>query len=45
VTWTEITPRKGAVFATQIDLIPSHLGIEAGIGAIVEQDVYAIPES
>jgi hypothetical protein len=41
VTFTEITPRKGAALAAQIDLIPSHLGIDAGIGAIVEHDVYA----
>jgi hypothetical protein len=41
VTFTEITPRKGAAFTAQIDLAPSRLGIDAGIGAIVEHDVYA----
>lgn len=41
VTFTEITPRKGVALATQFDLLPGHLGLDVGIGAIVEHDVYA----
>jgi heme-degrading monooxygenase HmoA len=41
VTFTEITPGKGAAFAAQIDLLPSHLGLDVDGNAIVEHDVYA----
>lgn len=41
VTFTEITPSEGAAFAAQIDLLPSHLGLDVGADAIVEHDVYA----
>jgi heme-degrading monooxygenase HmoA len=41
VTFTEITPRKGAAFANQADLLPAHLGLEANSGAVVEHDVWA----
>jgi heme-degrading monooxygenase HmoA len=41
VTFTEITPSEGAAFAAQIDLLPSHLGLDTGVDAVVEHDVYA----
>jgi heme-degrading monooxygenase HmoA len=41
VTFTEITPREGAAFAAQVDLLPSHLGLDVNSGAIVGHDVYA----
>jgi heme-degrading monooxygenase HmoA len=41
VTFTEITPKKGAAFAAQVDLLPSHLGLDVNSGAINEHDVYA----
>jgi heme-degrading monooxygenase HmoA len=41
VTFTEITPRKGAAFANQADLLPAHLGLDANSGAVVEHDVWA----
>jgi heme-degrading monooxygenase HmoA len=40
VSFTEITPRKGAAFAAQIDLLPSHLGLDVNSGAVVDHDVY-----
>jgi heme-degrading monooxygenase HmoA len=41
VTFTEITPRKGAAFASQVDLLPSHLGLDVNSSAVVEHEVYA----
>jgi heme-degrading monooxygenase HmoA len=41
VTFTEITPSKGPAFPVQADLLPSHLGIDAGVAAIARHDVYA----
>ena len=41
VTFTEITPERGTIFATQGDLLPSHLGLDRHSGAIVERDVFA----
>jgi heme-degrading monooxygenase HmoA len=41
VTFTEITPDKGAAFAAQVDLLPSHLGLDLGAAAVAEYDVYA----
>lgn len=41
VTFTEITPRKGAAFAAQVDLLPAHLGLDLRSGAVAEHDVYA----
>jgi heme-degrading monooxygenase HmoA len=41
VTFTEITPAKGAAFAQQIDLLPAHLGLDLQNGAVVEHDVFA----
>jgi heme-degrading monooxygenase HmoA len=41
VTFTEITPEKGAIFATQADLLPSHLGLDGHNGAVVEHDRFA----
>jgi heme-degrading monooxygenase HmoA len=41
VTFTEITPAKGAAFANQADLLPAHLGLELKNNAIAEHDVWA----
>jgi heme-degrading monooxygenase HmoA len=41
VTFTEITPEKGAAFAAQPDLLPAHLGVDLTGGAPVEHDVFA----
>ena len=41
VTLTEITPRKGAAFASQADLLPAHLGLDVTGGAIAGHDVWA----
>jgi heme-degrading monooxygenase HmoA len=40
-TFTEITPRKGATFATQADLLPAHLGLDLNAGGVVDHDVWA----
>src|ERR1700742_4016891 len=41
VSFTEITPRKGAAFANQADLLPAHLGLDLKAGGVVEHDVWA----
>ena len=41
VTFTEITPERNTISATQADLLPSHLGLDRHSGAIVEHDVFA----
>lgn len=41
VTFTEITPTKGAPFAAQFDLLPAHFGLDVGNGAVAEHEVYA----
>jgi heme-degrading monooxygenase HmoA len=41
VTFTEITPERSTIFATKVDLLPSHLGLDHHSGAVVEQDVFA----
>ncbi|THD53276.1 MAG: antibiotic biosynthesis monooxygenase [Bradyrhizobium sp.] len=41
VTFTEITPDKGAGFAAQIDLLPAHLGLDLKNGAVIDHDVFA----
>jgi len=41
VTFTEITPVKGAAFASQADLLPAHLGLDLNGGAVTEHDVWA----
>ena len=41
VTFTEITPVKGAAFANQADLLPAHLGLDLNNGAVTEHDVWA----
>lgn len=41
VTFTETTPTKGAAFAAQRDLLPSHLGLDVNSGAVGEYEVYA----
>jgi heme-degrading monooxygenase HmoA len=41
VTFTEITPEQGAAFAAQPELLPVHLGLDPGGGAIVEHDLFA----
>jgi heme-degrading monooxygenase HmoA len=41
VTFTEITPVKGAAFASQADLLPGHLGLDVNSDAIADYDVWA----
>jgi heme-degrading monooxygenase HmoA len=41
VTFTEITPHKGAAFANQAGLVPAHLGLDVNGGAVVDHDVWA----
>jgi heme-degrading monooxygenase HmoA len=41
VTFTEMTPKKGAAFAAQPDLLPAHLGLDLTDGAVAEHDVFA----
>src|SRR5260370_3519004 len=41
VTFTEITPAKGAAFANQADLLPAHLGLDLKNNAVAEHDVWA----
>jgi heme-degrading monooxygenase HmoA len=41
VTFTEITPAKGAALANQADLLPAHLGLDVNGGAVVDHDVWA----
>jgi heme-degrading monooxygenase HmoA len=41
VTFTEITPRKGAAFVHQVDLLPAHLGLDLNGGAVIDHDVWA----
>jgi heme-degrading monooxygenase HmoA len=41
VTLTEITPRKGAAFASQADLLPAHLGLDVAGGAVAGHEVWA----
>jgi heme-degrading monooxygenase HmoA len=40
-TFTEITPVKGAAFANQADLLPSHLGLDVKGGTVADFDVWA----
>lgn len=41
VTFSEITPKKGAAFAAEPDLLPAHLGLDLKSGAVAEHDVLA----
>ena len=41
VTLSEITPRRGAAFASQADLLPAHLGLDVTGGAIAGHDAWA----
>jgi heme-degrading monooxygenase HmoA len=41
LTFTEITPRKGATFASQAELLPAHLGLDVTNGALAGHDVWA----
>jgi heme-degrading monooxygenase HmoA len=41
VTFTEITPIKGAAFANQADLVPAHLGLDLNDGALAGHDIWA----
>jgi heme-degrading monooxygenase HmoA len=41
VTFTEITPVKGAAFAAQADLLPAHLGLDVRGGPVADFDVWA----
>ncbi len=40
VTFTEITPAKGAAFTAQTDLLPAHFGLDLKDGVIVDHDIY-----
>jgi heme-degrading monooxygenase HmoA len=40
-TFTELTPSKDAAFAAQVNLLPSHLGLDVNAAAVVGYDVYA----
>ena len=41
VTFTEITPIEAAVFASQTDMLPAHLGLDANDEAVADYDVFA----
>jgi heme-degrading monooxygenase HmoA len=41
VTFTEITPRKGAGFSKQADPLPADLGLDLTKGTVVQHDVWA----
>jgi heme-degrading monooxygenase HmoA len=41
VTFTEITPEKGAALVAHPDLLPAHLGLDLTNGTVAEHDVYA----
>lgn len=41
VTFTEMTPAKGASFAGQIDRLPAHLGLDLENHAVIGHDVFA----
>jgi heme-degrading monooxygenase HmoA len=41
VTFTEITPKKDAAFATQYDMLAIHLGLDVSGGSVLEHNVYA----
>ncbi len=41
VTFTEMTPDKGASFAAQIDLLPDRLGLDLRDRAVIDHDVFA----
>jgi heme-degrading monooxygenase HmoA len=40
VTFTEITPAKGAAFAAQTDLLPAHFGLDLKEGDLVDHDIF-----
>lgn len=40
VTFTEITPSKGAAFAGQTDLLPAHFGLDLKDGGIVDHNIF-----
>jgi heme-degrading monooxygenase HmoA len=41
MTFTELTPRKGAAFASQAELLPAQLGLDLKNDAIAEHDIWA----
>jgi heme-degrading monooxygenase HmoA len=41
MTFTEIVPVKEGAFASQIDLLPAHLGLDLKAGGVVEHDIWA----
>ena len=41
VTFTEVTPAKGAALANQADLLPAHLGLDVNGGAVADYDVWS----
>ncbi len=40
VTFTEITPVKGAAFTAQTDLLPAHFGLDLKDDGVVDHDIY-----
>jgi heme-degrading monooxygenase HmoA len=40
VTFTEITPSKGAAFASQTNLLPAHFGLDLKDSGVVDHDTY-----
>jgi heme-degrading monooxygenase HmoA len=40
MTFTEITPAKGAAFAAQTDLLGAHFGLDLKDGSVVDYDIY-----
>jgi heme-degrading monooxygenase HmoA len=40
VTFTEITPSKGAAFASQTDLLPAHFGLDLNNDRVVDCDIF-----
>ncbi|KJC58273.1 antibiotic biosynthesis monooxygenase [Bradyrhizobium sp. LTSPM299] len=41
VTFTEITPAKGAAFASRAEMLAAHLGLDANNGAVTDYDVWS----
>src|SRR5262249_14865315 len=40
VTFTEITPSKGAAFVSQTDLLPAHFGLDLKGDGVVDHNVF-----
>jgi hypothetical protein len=40
-TFTEITPKTGAAFASQTDMVPAHVGLDLHSEGLVDYDVFS----